>query len=229
MWRRRLLVSALAGGVLAIAYFAWFRDSSLVAVSDVKVEGVAGADRGRIVSALTDAARGMTTLHVQTDRLESAVSDFPTVAAVSASASLPHGLTIQVTEREPVLIATDGHRRVPVAPDGSLLPGVDPGGKLPQVKVGSLPGSGRVGGAPLAEALTLGAAPAPLRPLIEDANVTRDYGVVVTLHGGIAVRFGTGDRAAAKWAAADAVLADPKLTSLSYLDVRVPERPAVGG
>ena len=32
-----------------------------------------------------------------------------------------------------------------------------------------------------------------------------------------------------KWAAAAAVLADPKLDSLTSLDVRVPERPAAGG
>ncbi len=51
----------------------------------------------------------------------------------------------------------------------------------------------------------------------------------VTLRGGIPVRFGNGSRATEKWAAAAAVLADPKLDSLTYLDVRVPERPAAGG
>ena len=223
------MVAALAAGVLAIGYFAWFRDSSLVAIHDVKVEGAAGADRGRIVAALTDAAEGMTTLHVQTDRLAVAVSDFPTVASVSADPSFPHGLAIQVTERQPALIATDGDHQVPVAPDGSLLPGVHPSGRLPVLKLTSLPSSGRLGGEALAQALVVGAAPAPLRPLIASTSVTRDYGVVVTMRGGIAVRFGTEDRAAAKWAAAAAVLADPKLQSLAYLDVRVPERPAVGG
>ena len=32
-----------------------------------------------------------------------------------------------------------------------------------------------------------------------------------------------------KWAAVAAILADRQLTSLSYVDVRVPDRPAVGG
>jgi cell division septal protein FtsQ len=219
----------MAAGVLAIAYFAWFRDSSLVAVHDVKVEGATSADRGRIVSALTDAAQGMTTLHVRTDRLTAAVSGFPTVAAVSADPSFPHGLTVRVTERESALIASDGHHQVAVAPDGWLLAGVHTSGNLPQLKVDSLPASGRLGGEPLAEALTVGAAPAPLQPLIASVSVSRDYGVVVAMRGGFALRFGTGDRAAAKWAAAAAVLADPKVTSLGYVDVRVPERPAVGG
>ena len=51
----------------------------------------------------------------------------------------------------------------------------------------------------------------------------------MTLRGGIPVRFGSGSEAAEKWAAAAAVLADPKLDALTYVDVRVPERPAAGG
>ena len=47
----------------------------------------------------------------------------------------------------------------------------------------------------------------------------------VTAAGG----FGTSGSRDGKWAAAAAVLADPALTSLTYVDVRVPQRPAVGG
>jgi len=70
--------------------------------------------------------------------------------------------------------------------------------------------------------------PEPLRPLIEDISYSEDYGVVMTMKGGIPIRFGPGARAEAKWAAAAAVLADPKLDALGYVDVRVPERPAAG-
>ena len=52
---------------------------------------------------------------------------------------------------------------------------------------------------------------------------------MLTLRGGIPVRFGDDSAAGAKWRAAAAVLADPKLDALTYLDVRVPERPAIGG
>ncbi len=75
----------------------------------------------------------------------------------------------------------------------------------------------------------IGAAPAPLLPLIAGASVSGDYGVVVEMRGGIVLRFGTRDRAGQKWAAIAAILADRQLTSLSYVDVRVPDRPAVGG
>ena len=64
---------------------------------------------------------------------------------------------------------------------------------------------------------------------IERIDHSDDFGVEITLRGGIPIRFGNGARAAEKWAAATAVLADPKLDALTYLDVRVPERPAAGG
>ena len=102
-------------------------------------------------------------------------------------------------------------------------------GDLPELRVDSPPASGRLGGDALQEALTIGAAPAPLRALVAKATMSSDYGVVLTMRGGIEMRFGTGADADAKWAAAAAILADPNVTSLSYIDVRVPERPAVGG
>jgi cell division protein FtsQ len=229
-WRTRLILVAILAGALAIAYFAWFRHSSFVAVENVKVEGVSSADRDRVTAALTDAARGMSTLDVNASKLASAVTGFPTVASVTADASFPHGLTVHVTERTPVLAASDGDRQVAVAADGSLLPGVDTAGThLPVLKVDQIPASGRLGGEALDEAHVIAAAPKPLAPLIEGVSTTHDYGVVITLHGGIDLRFGPASNSTQKWAAAAAVLADPKVTTLDYVDVRVPARPAIGG
>jgi cell division protein FtsQ len=226
---RWALVITTIAGALAITYFAWFRDSSLVAVQTVKVEGVTSSDRGRIVKALTQAARQMTTLHVQTDRLVSSVRGSPSVESLSADPSFPHRLTIHVTERRPVLVAIQGNRRVPVAADGSVLRGIRVGAGLPGLKVDSLPAAGRLAGEALAEALTIGAAPAPLRPLIDTTSRSSDYGVTVAMRGGIGLRFGSASDLDAKWAAVAAILADPQVTALTYIDVRVPERPAVGG
>jgi cell division protein FtsQ len=228
--RRRVLLLTVVAGALALTYFGWFRDSSLVAVRDVEVEGVSGADRQRIVAELTDAAHEMTTLHVQTDRLQNAVRKFPTVASVSADVSFLHGMTIQVIERQPKLVVRAGDREMPVAADGSLLPGAQLADRdLPELPLDELPTSGRLSGDPLSEALAIGAAPAPLRPLIAGASVSGDYGIVVTMRGGIELRFGNRDRADQKWTAVAAILADRHLTSVSYVDVRVPDRPAVGG
>ena len=228
-WRRRGLLVAFVSGAIALAYFGWFRDSSLVAVRDVKVEGASSSDHGQIVEALTQSARGMTTLHVQADQLQSAVRQFPTVASVSADPSFPHGMTIHVSERRPALIARAGDRQVAVAANGTVLPGLHVKEQLPELRVDELPGSGRLSGEPLTEALAIGAAPAPLRPLIAGVSVSGDYGIVVTMRGGIELRLGTRDHVDQKWTAVAAILADRHLTSLSYIDVQVPDRPAVGG
>jgi cell division protein FtsQ len=225
-----LIAIAIVAGALAITYFAWFRHSSFVAVENVKVEGVTSADRDRVTAALTEAAKGMSTLDVDASKLASAVSGFPTVASVTADASFPHGLTVHVTERDPVLVADDGDREVAVAADGSLLPGVEvAGAHLPVLQVDQIPSSGTLGGEALDEARVIAAAPKPLAPLIQGIAATHGYGLVVALHGGIDLRFGSQAKPAQKWAAAAAVLADPKVTTLRYVDVRVPARPAIGG
>ena len=217
---------------LAAGYFAWLRDSSLVAVRDVSVSGLSSPDAERIEEALVKAGREMTTLHVREDELEDAVAAFPTVVSVSADADLLHGLEIRVRERPPVLVAASGGQTVPVAADGTLLRGVrmdDAQGALPVLQAKKIPGAGKLEGADLEQALVLGATPAPLRPLIEGISLRRGHGVEVTMKGGIPIRFGPSSEAGAKWAAAAAVLADPKLETLTYVDVRVPDRPAVGG
>ena len=48
VWRRRVLAGVVVAVVLVAGYFFWFRDSSLVAVDEVEVEGrdrQPGADR----------------------------------------------------------------------------------------------------------------------------------------------------------------------------------------
>jgi cell division protein FtsQ len=221
----------VAVAALAAGYFGWLRDSSLVAVREVKVVGVSGTQKQRIEKALTKAAEEMTTLHVREDELAAAAAAFPDVKSVSADASLPDGLTVTVAQRRPALIARGRSETVAVAGDGAVLPGVEVAkdAKLPAIDVDELPASGRLEGPGLEQALVVGAAPEPLRPLIEKVGFEDDEGVVVTLEGGLPVHFGTEGRADAKWAAAAAVLADPKLKRLAYVDVRVPERAAAGG
>jgi cell division protein FtsQ len=172
----------------------------------------------------------MSTLDVDASKLASAVRGFPAVASVTADPDFPHGLTVEVNERRPVLVASDGGRQVAVTADGSLLPGLNTEGmNLPTLQVDQLPDAGRLDGEALDETRVVGAAPGPLRPLIEGVTSTDDDGIVTTLHGGIDIRFGSSSNIPAKWAAASAVLADPKVTSLEYVDVQVPSRPAIGG
>jgi cell division protein FtsQ len=228
-WLYHVAIVAIVGATLAAGYLFWLRDSSLVAVNDVEVVGVT-TEREQIVTELTRAAKEMTTLHVDNGRIESLARSFPTVAAVSVDANFPHGMRIELTERPPALVVRAGSEEVPAAADGTLLRGVEVGQDegLPVLELRAIPPDG-LEGQPLDEALVLGAAPPPLRPLIEKVDDSDEYGIVATLRGGIPVRFGTSEDVAQKWAAAAAVLADPKLEGLTYVDVRVPDRGAAGG
>lgn len=215
---------------LAAGYFGWLRDSSLVAVEHVEVRGVAGDGSDEIVHAITTAAEGMTTLHMQPQELEAAVARFPTVAGIQADPDFPHGLTVTVAERRPALVAGDGTNELAVAGDGTVLPGVDfAKDELPRIAVSELPQEGRLTGEALQEAIVIGAAPPALRALIEDASYRDDDGVTLRMTGDVELRFGDASAAGQKWRAAAAVLADPKLTTVSYIDLRVARRPAVGG
>lgn len=220
----------MALATLGAGYLFWLRDSSLVAVSDVEVVGVTGPEREQIVAELTRVGERMTTLNVDAEQIERVATGFATVESVSVDPNFPHGLRIEINERPPRLVASAGGEQVAVAADGTVLEGVAvPAEGLPVLELEQIPTGGSLTGEPLEQALVLGAAPAPLRPLIDGVKLGDEYGVEVTLRGEIPIRFGTGDRVAEKWSAAAAVLADPKLTVASYVDVRLPERPAVGG
>lgn len=227
---RMLAIGASVLVALAAGYFLWFRNSSLVAVEKVTVSGAAGPEAEEARAALTKAAGEMTTLNVDEAALEASVAGLPTVLGVSAAAGFPHDLEITVTERPPVLIARSGDQEVPVAGDGTVLAGVELGKlALPSIGVEDAPAKGRLTGDALAVALVVGAAPAPLRELVEDVAIGPPEGVQVTLRGDVPVYFGGSERADEKWAAAAAVLATPKIDTLTYVDVRVPSRPAIGG
>jgi len=223
-------VAATAAIGLGAAYFFWFRDSTFVQVERVVVEGIDGPEAAAVSEALTQAGQGMTTLNVDESELAAAVSRYPTAIAIETETDFPHGLTVRVIDRPPVLNASDGGPPVPVSEDGTLLHGVDTSeASLPALDVESLPSKGKLTGEPLALARVAGAAPEPLSPLIDGLEVEGEEGIEVTLKGGIPVRFGDADEAVAKWAAVSAILANPKVKTFTQLDVRVPERPSIAG
>jgi hypothetical protein len=53
--------------------------------------------------------------------------------------------------------------------------------------------------------------------------------VDVNLHSGIELRFGSASRAAEKWRSAAAILADPSVTDIGYVDLHSPTHAATGG
>ena len=227
--RRVAALSLLAVALVALYRF-WLRDSSLVAVQTVHVEGVGASSQGKLLrEALTSAAEDMTTLHVRTGLLEEAAQPFPLVESVRADPSFPTTLTVHVIRRRPAGVIGSGSAAVPVAADGTILRGLPVGRlDLPRLPLSAPPRGDRLEGPVLDQAVILGAAPAALRRFVED-SFNGSSGLGVTLDGGIELRFGDAVRAADKWRAAAAVLSDPDLGPLDYVDLNVPGRPAVGG
>jgi cell division septal protein FtsQ len=228
--RRRFVVFAVLAVALVALYAFWFRDSSLVAVKTVKVEGIgAGKLDTRLDKALTAAGLGMTTLHLDRTALDRAAQPFPLVESVSADPGFPSTLTVKVTKRKPAGLIEAGTETVAVAGDGTILHGYPTAHlRLPQLPLASVPKKRRVGGAILEQAQVLGAAPPALLRHVED-TFDAAGGVGVTLEGGVELSFGDATRAEQKWKAAAVVLSDPQLGPLDYVDLTVPGRPAVGG
>ena len=83
--------------------------------------------------------------------------------------------------------------------------------------------------AALHRARVAGLAPAALRPRLERIDTRSQDGIVVELRDGPELIFGDATRVRAKWVAAARVLADPDSQGATYIDVRLPGRPAAGG
>lgn len=99
---------------------------------------------------------------------------------------------------------------------------------LPQLPLEEPPKSGRLRGTALEQVKVLGAVPDELRPYVKDSHVG-ESGVDVELTTGIELRFGNASQATRKWLAAAALLADPSITALDYVDLYSPSRPSYGG
>jgi hypothetical protein len=134
--------------------------------------------------------------------------------------------------RVPRLAATigEGSEAVGVASGGAVvrwlpLPEDPP---LPRLPLPAPPQGGRVKGPAREQVRVLAAVPEPLRPYVE-SSFYGENGAGVNLTTGIELRFGDGSQAERKWRAAAAILADPEITALDYVDLQAPNRPSYGG
>lgn len=221
----------IAGGLLG--FFALLMLAALFTPiahpRDLEVDGATGLSADRIRAALTEEASGQSTFRVSEDDLMAAVADYPEVAEVKIDAHPPFRLDLTVVMRPPVGRAQIGGRTFTVAGDGTVLeraseaavPKVDPSVGSLVLRDGRLTGDGGA-------LAVLAAAPDTLLDLVRTLR-RGDAGLEVELQRGPRLIFGSADSADDKWAAATAVIADGAATRATYIDVRVPGRPAVGG
>jgi cell division septal protein FtsQ len=101
---------------------------------------------------------------------------------------------------------------------------------LPQLPLKAPPKSGRVKGPVLEEVEVLAAAPPALSPYLASTSYDeKEGGVKVETTAGIELRFGDASQAKKKWAVGAAILANPAITTLDYVDLEAPSKPAFGG
>jgi cell division protein FtsQ len=111
-----------------------------------------------------------------------------------------------------------------------LLPDVPIDSGLPVISTKSALPSERVTEGRAFELVRLvGLAPEPLRKRLTKVIVDSKLGIVAQIRKGPELRFGDASRLPAKWMSAARVLAAAGARGATYLDLRLPERPAAGG
>jgi Cell division protein FtsQ len=137
--------------------------------------------------------------------------------------------TAQARPERPVAQIGEGKSVLVVGQDGRLLGSMSTKkASLPVLALKKRPPGDHVRGHVLEQVRVLDAAPKALRRYVAHTDYGKT-GVEVELTSGIDIHFGGEEEAARKWEAAAAVLADPSVTLLSYVDVQVPTHPAIGG
>jgi cell division protein FtsQ len=229
-WRRRVGVVLAALIVVGSLYWLWFRDSSFARVHDVQISGLSGPQARVIRSALEDAGLSQTTLHVSNADLRAAVAAYPVVRSITAQGVFPHELRVEVQLNLPVAVLQTPSGRKPVAADGLLLPDVPVSSRLPVLRTKATLSAERVtSGAAFDLVRVVGLAPEPLRARVASVGVAPGTGIVAKLTAGPDLIFGDASRLPAKWMAAARVLSAAGARGATYIDLRLPERPAAGG
>lgn len=224
---RRVGRSVAVVGVLAlVAAGLWLvvRETSVSRIRKVEIVGLAGPRAER----LRAAALEQSTLGVDEDELRRAAAGKPEVRELEVETDFPDRAVIRVTLYTPVAaVGPEGSQGTPVTADGVVLAGVSPAG-LPKITGTTL--NGRVQGATVGRVLTvIAGAPRAFRRRIESGSWDGRRGVTLKLASGPLVYFGDVSAIRAKWASLARVLSDEGSVGATYVDVRVPRRPAVGG
>lgn len=229
--RRRLRRTVTVASLLVLAAIAVAVERSpLVALSEVRVEGSVRMDPDEIRAA-ADLPLGTSTVRLRLGAAEARVEALPAVATAQARRLDPLTVLIEITERVPVLVASNGTRSVLLDADGvSLASGDQPG--LPRITVpvgGDLPGPGEQASAVPAVANAHAAfhgLSGPLRAEVVTLEAAGSGELDLLLASGVRVRFGRAERLEEKSRALGAVLEEAG-EGVTVIDVRAPRTPVV--
>ena len=219
---------AIAAALATLGLGGWLvvRDSSLFAVHDVTIVGLSADAQPAVSAQLEAAAQSQTTTSFSVAALRAAVAQFTLIDGLSARTQGSHGVLVRVSERRTAVRLDVGGAIIPLDSSGAVITGLRRSPHVPTVRSEHLPVDGRSRDPVVALALrVLDAAPTSLRARV--VAVTVPHGeLTVYLHRGPRLIFGDASLPHAKWDAAAAVLSDHWSLGASYVDVRIPSRPA---
>lgn len=233
--RRRRFVALIALAALAgIAGLYWVATGPLVAVHGVSMGGYERADGDELLRSLSAAAAEGTVLAPPTEAMRAAAAEFAWVDSISVSRRWPRALRVTVVPAVPVAVAAFEDQAVLVSARGRVL-GVKDGTtglgwlrleQSPPAEGGTLPEGARA-------ALAFVAAADPVvAARVRGLRVVRGGSVVGRVTAGPELRLGAPVRLSAKARALGLLLANlspEEEAGASYIDLSVPERPALGG
>ena len=227
-FRWRALAVAAAVGIAWLAIW-----SPLFKFDGVEVKG------GHHISpaAVTEVAgldSGDNLLMLSQERIATAVESLPWVRSARVQRRLPGTIRVVVVERKPALILTTPDEKWTIDPQGRVLTKGVPYKGLPTIGTATSPdiAPGDEIGTPQVRAAVkaVGSMPPELRRRIKAVFAPSTERVTLSLHHGPDIRYGAAERLNDKNAVLTAVLDRLKAAgeSPAYVDVRVPESPAVG-
>lgn len=226
-WRTWLLVAAAAlavgvGGAIASR-------SSMFHARGIEV---AGADRLSRSEVATTAglSRSTNALWLSEDEAERRLTADPWIARADVSISLPWTISVEIVERVPVAVATDGVRGVLVAADGTFLgPASGSDRRLPEIQLPAARPDDGPRPSPRGAAEAIAALSPEVRADVVRVTILGDSTIEIRLRGGVVVRYGSATESERKAATLDDVLAwaDAEGERLLSISVAAPGLPAV--
>jgi len=229
--KRRSIVRVLvAGGVALAVWVAFF--SPLLAIKEVTLSGAKRTTADEVARAV-DLDSSDNLLLLRSDDVSAAVKKLPWVKSVSVDRKLFGTVKVSVTERKPAMAVALGEQRYLIDKRGRVLSPTESAEGLP-VLAGlqeSLPDPGdRLRSAQLSGALqAFSAFPRRLQRDVQAVFAPTVERITFQLSDGIQVRFGAAEDTRSKIEVLEVLLARLRREGRSalYVDIRVPEAPAV--
>jgi hypothetical protein len=233
--RRRSTALIVLGTATVAVVLYWLLTGPLLAVHGVTVRGYDRDDRGELVAALRAAAADGTVLSPPVGDLREAAEAFPWVASISVARSWPREIAIDVVQAEPAAAAATREGAVIVTASGRVLGPVPEAAGVGWLRIGEdgpPPAIGEMLPADARPALAFVVAAEPeVAARVRQLKVGEDGLLTGRLRAGPSLLLGRPERVQAKARALGLVLDDLSAEdelAAGYIDLTIPERPALG-